>query len=191
MTVFALIPARGGSKRLPDKNLKRLGGLSLVARAVICARSAGLEPIVSTDSVRIAAEAAKWGVDIIARPGVFATDDASMVSVAIHALEWFTARNGRDPDYLALLQPTSPYRSRDLILSGIGAGDAVVSGDGQPSGALYVIRPEILRRSRTFTPPGTVWLPHFGTSAMDIDTPADFARAAMIPDAETWNFIHS
>ena len=110
--VFGVIPARGGSKGLPGKNLKRLGALSLIGHAVASAREArGLTRfIVSTDSPEIAEEARRHGAEVpFLRPAELANDHAGMVPVLQHAVRWLESAGAR-PDLVVTLQPTSPFR---------------------------------------------------------------------------------
>jgi CMP-N-acetylneuraminic acid synthetase len=111
---FALgvIPARGGSKGLPGKNLKRLGALSLIGHAVASAREARRlsRVIVSTDSEAIAEEARRHGAEVpFVRPAALASDEAGMVPVLQHAVRWLES-TGTRPDLVVTLQPTSPFR---------------------------------------------------------------------------------
>lgn len=108
---LALIPARGGSKGMPGKNIRIMHGKPLLAWSIERAReSERIDRIlVSTDSGRIAAEALKYGAEVLMRPAYLATDTASTQDVMAHALESFPAET------LVLLQPTSPFRSRGLI----------------------------------------------------------------------------
>jgi CMP-N-acetylneuraminic acid synthetase len=111
--VFGVIPARGGSKGLPGKNLKRLGALSLIGHAVASAReSRGLTRfVVSTDSPEIAAEARRHGAEApFLRPAELANDHAGMVPVLQHAVRWLESAAGARPDLVVTLQPTSPFR---------------------------------------------------------------------------------
>ncbi len=110
--VFGVIPARGGSKGLPGKNLKRLGALSLIGHAVASAQEArGLTRfIVSTDSPEIAEEARRHGAEVpFLRPAELANDHAGMVPVLQHAVRWLESAGAR-PDFVVTLQPTSPFR---------------------------------------------------------------------------------
>lgn len=111
--LFGLIPARGGSKRLPRKNVLPLAGKPLIAHSIEAAlQSTFLERvIVSTDDREIADTALEHGADIpFLRPPELATDTASSLDVLIHALRALQA-NGESYDYLVELQPTSPLRS--------------------------------------------------------------------------------
>jgi CMP-N,N'-diacetyllegionaminic acid synthase len=109
---FGVIPARGGSKGLPGKNLRRLGALSLIGHAVTSAREAQRLDrfIVSTDSAEIAEEARRHGAEVpFLRPPELASDQAGMLGVLQHAVRWLESTGVR-PDLVVTLQPTSPFR---------------------------------------------------------------------------------
>lgn len=106
MKFAAIIPARGGSKRLPGKNLALVGGVPLVVRAIESALSCD-EVWVSTDCADIAAVATAAGARVLMRPAHLATDLATTESVLVH---WWRSLRSR-PDALVLLQPTSPLRT--------------------------------------------------------------------------------
>lgn len=111
MRTAAIILARGGSKGIPGKNLRPVGGFSLVARSVRAARAAAAVNCgvwVSTDSGDIAAEARRHGGQVVDRPADLAGDDASSESGWLHALRVIRDLNG-DLDRLVLLQCTSPF----------------------------------------------------------------------------------
>ena len=109
---LAVIPARGGSKGIPAKNLQAVGGLSLVARSVQAAlASRGVERVVvSTDDDAIAAEAQAHGADVVRRPADLSGDTASSESALLHALETLDEQ-GPLPARLVFLQCTSPFTS--------------------------------------------------------------------------------
>src|SRR6267142_5382602 len=111
---FGVIPARGGSKGLPGKNLRRLGALSLIGHAIASAREATrlTRFVVSTDSEEIAAEAERQALPVpFLRPGGLATDEAGMLGVLQHAVRWLESSAGVRPDVIVTLQPTSPFRT--------------------------------------------------------------------------------
>ena len=111
--VFAVIPARGGSKRLPGKNLRRLGQMSLLGHAVASAREAATLSrfVVSTDNAEIADEARRHGAEPpFMRPAELATDDVPNIVVLQHAVRWLEATQIIRPDIIVTLQPTSPFR---------------------------------------------------------------------------------
>ena len=110
--VLGIIPARGGSKGLPGKNLMPLAGQSLVARAGAAARDSGVvdRVILTTDSPDIADEGRRSGIDVpFMRPAALAADDTAMLPVLRHAVETLEA-DGWKPEIIVLLQPTSPLR---------------------------------------------------------------------------------
>lgn len=115
--VLGVIPARGGSKRLPKKNLKEAAGISLVGRSATEARKATLidRIICSTDDLDIANEASRYGVDVpFMRPDDLATDTASSVDVVLHILKELP-----NFEIVVLLQPTSPFRTSQHITAAL------------------------------------------------------------------------
>lgn len=107
---IAIIPARGGSKGLPRKNVLDLAGLPLVAHAIRAALAA--ERIsavyVSTDDAEIAAVARRFGAEVVDRPVEIAGDTASSESAVLHALEALITAGGPEPDFVMMIQCTSP-----------------------------------------------------------------------------------
>jgi GTP:adenosylcobinamide-phosphate guanylyltransferase len=107
--IWALIPARGGSKGLPRKHLLPLRGKPLLAHTIEAARAAG-RIVVSTDDAEIARVARDWGAEVFDRPAHLATDTASVRDALFHTLDGLVAREGRPPDAFAILFATSPWR---------------------------------------------------------------------------------
>ena len=121
MRILAVIPARGGSKRLPKKNIKPLGGKPLINWSIEAIRGISeiCEVLVSTDDTEIASIAKQAGASVPwLRPSNLSTDTASSVDVALHALDWYESKF-KSVDGLLLLQPTSPFRTRKSIENGI------------------------------------------------------------------------
>jgi CMP-N,N'-diacetyllegionaminic acid synthase len=121
MRILALIPARGGSKRLPGKNIRMLGGKPLIVWSIDVAKDIPeiCDILVSTDDQAIAEVCKAAGAFVPwLRPVELATDTASSVDVALHALDWYEAEKGT-VDGLLLLQPTSPFRTQANIQRGI------------------------------------------------------------------------
>ncbi len=121
MKILALIPARGGSKRLPRKNILPLGGKPLIVWSIDVAKDIPeiCDILVSTDDPEIAEIAKEAGALVPwLRPAELATDTASSVDVALHALDWYEKTNG-SVEGILLLQPTSPFRTKQTIVSGI------------------------------------------------------------------------
>ena len=132
--VVAVIPARGGSKGVPGKNLRRVGGRSLVERAVDACRSARLVDAVyvSTDDPDIARAATAAGALVIDRPVDLAGDTASSESALLHALDHLDSTGG-SPEVLVFVQCTSPFIAADDLDRGIrlvteGPADSAFSG---------------------------------------------------------------
>lgn len=109
----AIIPARGGSKGVPRKNLRRVGGLPLLARAIATAREVPAidRVVVSTDDPEIAVVAREWGAEVVTRPAELSGDDATSESALLHALD-VLAERGLDVGVVAFLQATSPFIDR-------------------------------------------------------------------------------
>ncbi|MFJ4175017.1 cytidylyltransferase domain-containing protein [Microbacterium sp. NPDC089696] len=120
MTTVAIIPARGGSKGVPRKNVQRVGGVPLVERAVRTALAAeGVDLVaVSTDDAEIAAVASSAGAVVVRRPADISGDAASSESAILHALDELEA-DGHRIDIVAFLQATSPFIPGDALSSAV------------------------------------------------------------------------
>lgn len=114
--VIVVVPARGGSKRVHNKNIRKLSGKPLLAYTIIAAQEAGLGEwtFVSTDHPDIAAVAREYNAQVIDRPPELASDTASTEAALLHSLDWAKARDWR-PDWVVTLPPTSPLRSSSTI----------------------------------------------------------------------------
>lgn len=198
MRILAIVPARGGSKRVPGKNIRMFCGKPLIQWSLdFAAAIEWLDAIeVSTDDKDIAACCAKAGyLPARLRPAHLATDDASSVDVVLDMLDW-QAGKGVHFDAVALFQPTTPIRKKEHWESArrlladeqcdavVGFGPArshplltyredenglmnpflpssksLRAQDLEPAfainGALYLIRADVLRKTRTFFPPAT------------------------------------
>lgn len=175
-----VIPARKGSKRLPGKNTRMLGGKPLIAWTIEAARQSQYltHLACSTDDEAVMRICVDRGVDVIVRPAELATDEARSEDVVLHALGLYPC------DYVCLLQPTSPFRVAEDIDDGIVIalryGGAVSTEAGlvhalgaaiRPNGAVYVAQvggPCRLSGVAYFMPP---------ERSIDIDTLEDFERA--------------
>ncbi len=115
-SVLAIIPARGGSKGLPGKNIAPLGGKPLIAWTIKAALAAKYvtDCIVTSDDDEILHIATESGSDILKRPAKLATDQSSSESAITHALLEMQ-KQGKEYDYMILLQPTSPFRDQKDI----------------------------------------------------------------------------
>ncbi|GGY27700.1 acylneuraminate cytidylyltransferase [Streptomyces omiyaensis] len=126
-TVLAVIPARGGSKGVPAKNLAPVAGIPLVGRAVrACLDAAGVtDVVVSTDDPAIEAAARSFGAGAVRRPAAIAGDTATSESAVLHALDAFEAERGRTADVVLLVQCTSPFLTAREVAEAVGR---IVSG---------------------------------------------------------------
>lgn len=115
---LAIIPARGGSKGIPGKNIKPIAGKPLIAWTIEQALESDLidRVIVSTDCQEIAKVSRQYGAEVpFMRPAQLANDNAATEPSLIHALEWLQTHEGYIPDNVVLLQCTSPVRARMAI----------------------------------------------------------------------------
>lgn len=127
--VLALIPARGGSKSIPRKNLRPLGGHPLIAWSIAAARASARVDlvIVSSDDEEIRAAAAEYGAEApFLRPAPLAQDDTPDLPVFLHALRWLEEERGHCPEIVVQLRPTSPLRPPGLV------DDAIACIEGCP-----------------------------------------------------------
>ncbi len=118
MEVLALVPARGGSKGIPRKNLRDYAGAPLIAYSIVAALEAELvtRVIVSTDDPEIAEVACSWGAEVpFIRPAALAQDDTTDLPVFQHCLHWLKENEGFRPEIVVQLRPTSPVRPIGLI----------------------------------------------------------------------------
>lgn len=117
MRILGLIPARGGSKGVPGKNIRLLAGEPLIAHSIKAGkRCPKLDRLIlSTDDEQIAAVGRQYGLEVpFLRPAHLATDEAAALDVFQHALK-FVLEQGYEPDALLVLQPTSPLRDENDI----------------------------------------------------------------------------
>jgi len=140
MQLLGIIPARGGSKGIPGKNIKLLGGKPLLAYTALAAESAGIfsRVILTTDSEEIAAVGHQCGIEVpFIRPPDLARDDTPMLPVLQHVVNWVHEENWM-PDAIVILQPTAPFRRpEDLrvafdLLKAHSEIDSVVSVEPVP-----------------------------------------------------------
>jgi N-acylneuraminate cytidylyltransferase len=118
--ILALIPARGGSKGIPRKNIRSFAGYPLIAWSIAAAKQSQLvtRVIVSTDDAEIAAVAREWGAETpFLRPAEFAQDKTTDLPVFEHALKWLNTEHveGYQPDIVIQLRPTSPIRPQTMV----------------------------------------------------------------------------
>jgi len=113
MNILGIIPARGGSKSIPRKNIKDLCGKPLIGWTIEAAKRADFldRVILTTDDDEIAEVGKKYGADVpFIRPKEFAEDKTPTLPVLQHAVNWLKEKGGYEPDAVMLLQPTAPLR---------------------------------------------------------------------------------
>lgn len=184
MFALGVIPARGGSKRLPGKNIRPMAGKPLIAWSIGEANKSQLDlVIVSTDDQKIAEVSKEWGADVpFIRPKELATDEAKSVDVMIHAARW-CEEHLEQPDFIFLLQPTSPTRIAAQIDIAVEAlkmkvwdSFVTIGPDQKPNGLLYATSWDLLMNDHM------VWngyslLYACDEEIPDIDTEEDWAKA--------------
>jgi CMP-N-acetylneuraminic acid synthetase len=148
--ILSIIPARGGSKGLPRKNIKPLLGKPLIAWTIEQALNSKYidKVVVSTDDEEIAEISKEYGAEVpFLRPKELARDDSPTIDAIMHAINWFEER-GEFFDILVLLEPTSPLRKRndidnalELLINNIETADAIVS-----VGEVHLENPYIMKK---------------------------------------------
>jgi len=168
-TVLGVIPARGGSKRFPGKNLASFRGRPLIAWTIKAAQaSAYIDTLIcSTDSDDIEIAALLHGCLTLRRPDELSTDTATSEDVLRHALIHYPA------DFVVLLQPTSPLRTTEDIDACIHMMEPVVSyrENGSKNGAVYVCPSRWLKRNDFTSPHAKYFMSN--QRSLDIDYPED------------------
>jgi CMP-N,N'-diacetyllegionaminic acid synthase len=160
-TCVALVTGRGGSKRLPGKNVRQLTGRPLIAWTILAACNAATvdRVIVSTDDQAIANAAREAGGEVpFMRPKHLSSDSSSHVGVIMHAVNWLEGTMGILPELLCLLQPTSPMRTSadidavvDLVrLTGADCGISVSPAKNHPA---YLYRLDKNGQATSYLPP--------------------------------------
>jgi CMP-N,N'-diacetyllegionaminic acid synthase len=177
--VVAVVPARGGSKRLPRKNVLPLAGRPLIAWTLDVARESGVldDLLVSTDDEEIAAVARQCGASVPwLRPPALATDTATSAAVLQHALQWYESEHG-SVAAVVLLQPTSPFRSAETLRGAVASFLAQPPSDRH---AVVGVSPAAAHPAWTFRVEGATMHPFLGWDAMQ-------HRSQDLPAAYTLN----
>lgn len=190
--MLTLVPARGGSKRIPRKNIRPLAGIPLLLWTLVPFRS--YNPVVSSDDPEILDLAERNGFCVVDRPDELAGDETSSSAVALHALEQ------RSEDVVMLLQPTSPFRSAVTVESALSLFKILdrpvatfkdaphvfqhrkpLSGVEAPTGSCYIIHKRDL--GDTFLPETYARVPDTVLGSIDIDTEEDWQLAEVVAQA--------
>lgn len=171
-SIFALIPARSGSKGVPHKNVKLLGNHPLLAWSIAACKNAALidRVIVSTDSEEYANVARQIGAEVpFLRPAEISGDRSTDYDFIRHSLDWFS-QNDSEPDYLVHIRPTTPFRSPDLI------DRAVAAFVGHPQAtALRSVHPMSESAYKTFEIAAGGQLKRVASESTELDA-ANYAR---------------
>ena len=119
--VLGIIPARGGSKGIPRKNVRLLAGKPLVVHSIVQLQQSGKvgRVAVSTDDDEIASVAKQWGAEVIKRPAEISGDTASSESALVHALEHYRTEEKYEPELVVFLQATSPLRAAEDVSNAV------------------------------------------------------------------------
>lgn len=178
MKILAIVPARGGSKRLPGKNMRSVGGIPLVGHAIRAAH--GMDVVVSSDDLDTMLYALSIeGCMYLKRPPRLSTDEAKSADVVLHVLEELEGY-----DAFILLQPTSPLRTskdvqRAIELFRKANADSLVSfsvGSKNPNGAIYIARVDWFKEHKKFADQNTVVMQMPRELSVDIDTIEDLEQ---------------
>ena len=141
-SVLAIIPARGGSRGIPNKNIVPLAGKPLIAWTIQAAQAVPVidRIVVSSDSEEILEVSARWNAEPLKRPFELATDKADALQVINHAVQ--ALRKTIDPDIVVYLQPTSPLRTSDDIVRAL---DIFVASDADSLISVFRIENKFLK----------------------------------------------
>lgn len=168
---IAVIPARGGSKRIPRKNIKEFCGKPMIAWSIEAAKSSGLfdRIIVSTDDAEIAEVAKQWGAEVpFMRPDALSNDFAATTAVIAHAVQW-ALDQGLDVTSVCCIYATAPFVRTDDLKRG---WDALNSGDWDYAFTVTDFAAPIFRSFKQTTEGGVeMFFPeHFATRSQDLPT---------------------
>jgi N-acylneuraminate cytidylyltransferase len=166
---IAVIPARGGSKRIPRKNIKPFGGKPMIAWSIEAAKSSGLfdRIIVSTDDAEIAEVAKKWGAEVpFMRPAELSNDYAATTEVIAHATQW-ALDQGLDVEAVCCIYATAPFVETNDLKRG---WDALSAGDWQYAFTVTDFAAPIFRSFKQTAEGGVeMFFPeHFATRSQDL-----------------------
>jgi N-acylneuraminate cytidylyltransferase len=162
MKYVVLIPARGGSQRLPRKNILPLAGKPLIAHSIEYAKENGIPVYVSTDDAEIKEISLSYGANVIDRPSELATNTATTASVLKHAAEYLMDK-GVNFDYVIILQATNPLRPKNMLR------DAMDVVEAELPNSLMGVNPIVRKQGRIVD---NRYLPvnyHFGQRSQDME----------------------
>lgn len=167
---LAVIPARGGSKRIPHKNIKPFCGKPMIAWSIDAALQSGCfdQVVVSTDDAEIAKVARQYGAQVpFMRPAELSDDHTGTTAVIAHAIDWFTAQ-GQTAEQVCCLYATAPFVSADDLRRGL----AVLTETGSDYAFSVTSYAFPIQRAIRITPAGRVGMfspEHFNTRSQDLE----------------------
>jgi N-acylneuraminate cytidylyltransferase len=184
---LAVIPARGGSKRIPRKNIKMFCGKPMIAWSIQAALESGCfdQVIVSTDDAEIAAVALQHGAQVpFTRPANLSDDHTGTTAVIAHAINWFVAQ-GQQPDKVCCLYATAPFVSAESLRQGLTVltdtcADYAFSVTSYAFPIQRAIRITDTNRVEMFNPE------HFATRSQDLEEVYHDAGQFYWGQAEAW-----
>ena len=167
---LALIPARGGSKRIPRKNIKLFCGKPMIAWSIESAQQSGCfdQVVVSTDDAEIAEVARQYGAQVpYMRPAALSDDHTGTTAVVAHAINWFAAQ-GNTPEQVCCLYATAPFVSAGDLCRGL----SVLTETGADYAFAVTSYAFPIQRAIRITPAGRVEMfspEHFNTRSQDLE----------------------
>lgn len=167
---LAVIPARGGSKRIPRKNIKLFCGKPMIAWSIEAALQSGCfdQVVVSTDDAETAEVARQYGAQVpFMRPAALSDDHTGTTAVVAHAIDWFAAQ-GQMPEQVCCLYATAPFVSVDDLRRGLG----VLTETGSDYAFSVTSYAFPIQRAIRITPAGRVEMfspEHFNTRSQDLE----------------------
>jgi N-acylneuraminate cytidylyltransferase len=184
---LCVIPARGGSKRIPRKNIKSFCGKPMIAWSIEAALQGGCfdQIVVSTDDAEIAEVARKYGAQVpFMRPAELSDDLTGTTAVIAHAINWFAAQ-GQMPDPVCCLYATAPFVSADDLRKGL----SVLTETGCDYAFSITSYPFPIQRAIRLTPAGRVQMfnpENFNTRSQDLEEAFHDAGQFYWGSAEAW-----
>jgi CMP-N,N'-diacetyllegionaminic acid synthase len=192
--ILAIIPARGGSKRVPHKNMLPVAHKPLIAWTIEAARAAKLltRVVVSTDSEAIAAISTQYGAEVpFIRPAELAQDNTDGLAPILHAVSWLEQHEAYRPDWVMCLQATSPLRLTADIDAAIDLAmqqhaDAVVSLTSVHHQPTWMKRVDSLGRIQDYLPWAQLPVPQDGQAVYALNGAIYLARRTVLLTRQSW-----
>ena len=182
MEILGVITARGGSRRIPRKNVKLFCGKPLITYTIEAAQKSQLlsRVILSSEDEEIIQIAKEYGLEVpFVRPRYLATEDAKSVDVLIHAVKFLEETENYKPDIVVILEPTSPLRTAEDIDDLLGHQAGLDASRSKKLGIFSIRRDVLIRKHNLF---GDSWLSYSAADdrVIDINTMLDFTMAEQV-----------